>query len=97
MGLGVYSQKPITTKKKRATLVLPLLVVCFESAPAAAEEEKAAERRINPRCVGTCSHTLRITKKEEGDTRCRPYSLFALKAPLRQRQRKDKRSAVNPH
>ena len=77
--------------------MLPLLVVCFESAPAAAEEEKAAERRINPRCVGTCSHTLRITKKEEGDTRCRPYSLFALKAPLRQRQRKDKRSAVNPH
>lgn len=48
MGLGVYSQKPITTKKKRATLVLPLLVVCFDGAPAAAAEEKAAEWRVNP-------------------------------------------------
>ena len=47
--------------------------------------------------LGVYSQKPITTKKEEGDTRCRPYSLFALMAPLRQRQRKDKRSAVNPH
>jgi hypothetical protein len=37
-----------------------------------------------------------MNKKEEDDNECRPFSLFALMAPLRQQKRKDKRSAVNP-
>lgn len=47
----------------------PLLVVCFDGAPAAAQEERATQS------VGQS---------------------LVLKAPLRQRKRKDKRSAVNP-
>jgi hypothetical protein len=31
-------------KKKRATIVSPLLIVCFDGAPAAAEEERQAQR-----------------------------------------------------
>jgi hypothetical protein len=36
-------------------------------------------------------------KKEEGDNECRPFSLFALMAPLRQQQRKGQHKVLaNP-
>ncbi len=56
------------------------------------KQQREGETKVSPffvmRGVGTCSPTPRITKKEEGDTRGRPFSLVALKAPLRQQQRK---------
>ena len=49
------------------------------------KQQREGETKVSPffvmRGVGTCSHTPRITKKEEGDTRCRPFSLVALMAP----------------
>ena len=45
----------------------PLLVVCFDGARGGAR--------------GKTSEAQSILEKAEGDTRCRPYSLFALMAP----------------
>ena len=61
------------------------------------KQQREGETFVSPFFVaiglGARSHKPVAIKKEEGDTRCRPFSLFALKAPAAaQEERQAKRS-----